>query len=300
MVGSLFIIASALAFGSYGVFSRYLENYDVFFQTYVRCLMVAAVLAIFGVVKHQFKPIARKDWGWFATVLLFTTFCIAPITYAYRFLTLGVASFLFYSSVTVFSYLFGFLFFKEKWTRIKMLSLGLSVLGMLLIFSLQTSAVLLIPALLVLFNGLASSGEVTFSKKISNSYSSTQITFLIFAVIGISHLLLSLVVGETQDSRLFTQSFPIMLLFVVASLLGMITVVEGFKRVEPSIGTILGLTEIVFSVVIGIVLFAEKMTFPVLLGGACILIAAILPNIQPLQQYLSNRHGKGHDNTLVS
>lgn len=297
MVGSLFIVASALAFGSYGVFSRYLESYDIFFQTYVRCFLVAAVLAIVGIAKNQFKPIARKDWGWLATVLLFTSFSIAPITYAYRYLTLGVAAFLYYSSVTVFSYLFGFLFFKEKWTRTKILSLGLSILGMLLIFSLQTSAVLIVPALLVLFNGLASSGEVTFSKKISNSYSSTQITFLIFAVIGISHLLLSLVVGETQDSRLFTQSLPIMLLFVVAALVGMITVVEGFKRVEPSIGAILGLTEIVFSVVIGILLFAEKMTFPVLLGGACILIAAILPNIQPLQQYFSSRHSRGHDKT---
>lgn len=297
MVGSLFIIASAVAFGSYGVFSRYLGSYDIFYQTYVRCFLVAAMLAIVGVVKHQFKPIARKDWGWFATVLLFTSFSIAPITYAYRFLTLGVASFLYYSSVTVFSYLSGFLFFKEKWTRIKMVSLGLSVVGMLLIFSFQTSAVLLVPALLVLFNGLASSGEVTFSKKISNSYSSTQITFLIFAVIGISHLLLSLVVGETQDTRLFTQSFPIMLLFVVAALFGMITVVEGFKRVEPSIGAILGLTEIVFSVVIGIVLFAEKMTLPVLLGGACILIAAILPNIQPLMQYFSSRQSKVQNKT---
>ncbi len=288
-IGTLCILASALAFGSYGVFSRYLGAYDIFFQTYVRCFLVALVLGGYGLLTHQFKKIQPKDYGWFAVVLVFTSFSIAPITYSYRFLTLGTAAFLFYSSVTVFTYLFGFLFFKEKWTPVKLISLGLSLVGMLLIFSLQLTALLLVPAVLAIFTGLATSGEVTFSKKISGMYSSTQITFLVFAVIGVSHLILSLLLGENQNIGIVSHSLPVLLLFVFAAIVGMISVVEGFKRVEPSIGAVLGLTEIVFSVVLGIVLFSESLSSGTILGGALILIAALLPNIAPLQRYWARR-----------
>lgn len=276
-------------FGSYGVFSKYLASYDIFFQTYIRCFTVTAVLWAYGMYSKKLKKIDKSDYGWFAVVFLFTSFSIAPIMYAFRFLTLGTASFLFYSSLTIFTYIFGLVFFNEKLNSVKVISLSLSLIGMLLIFSLNITPYLLLPALMALLNGLASSGEVTFSKKISEKYSSTQITMLVFGIIGVSHFILSILIGEKQDFSLVTQSLPILLAFVSVAIVGMVTVVEGFKVVEPSIGAIIGLTEIVFSAVLGMVLFQENMSIYTAIGGSLITLAASLPNIDQLRSHLLSR-----------
>lgn len=283
--GSLFLLTSALAFGSYGVFSNYLERYDIFFQTYVRSFIITGILLIYGIYAKQLKKIDKKDYRWFAVILFFTSFTIAPIVYAFRYLTLGTASFLFYSSFTISTYIFGFIFFKEKLTAIKLVSLLLSVIGMLLIFVVNISPTLLLPIGLAIFNGIASSGEVTFSKKLSGKYTSVFITMLVFAIIGLSHLIISILLQEHQDIGLVTQSLPTLLLFVIVAIIGMVTVVEGFKTVEPSIGAIIGLTEIVFSALFGIILFQEQMSLQTVLGGGLIVIAAALPNLTQLLKY---------------
>jgi len=276
--GSFFILISALMFGAYGLLSRGIEQYDVFYQTYVRCLVVALALLAFGLFRKEFKKIEKEDFKWFVVVCMFTVFSIAPIVYAFKFLTLGTASFLFYGSLTIFTYILGFVFFKEKLTRTKVLVLIFSTIGLILIFSGNFGAALLLPALMALLNGVASSGEVTFSKKISNKYSSTQISFIVFIAIAVTHFVLSLILNENQDITLITQHTPNILAFAVASIIGMITVIEGYKYVEPSVGAIIGLTEIVFSLMFGILFFNESASLLTLVGGLLIIAAAALPS----------------------
>jgi drug/metabolite transporter (DMT)-like permease len=231
------------------------------------------------VYRREFKRVARKDLGWFSVVIGFTLFTVAPIMYAFQHLELGTASFLFYASFTIFSYIFGFYFFKERLTVVKLMSLVLAFVGLSLVFSVKFSPHTLIPILLAVFNGLTSAGEVTFSKKISGVYSNTQIVFWVFFLIGVTHFVVSLMLGERQDLSLLTHSFPVLMVFVVVAIGGMFAIIEGFKNVEPSIGALIGLMEIVFSVIFGIVLFHELLNFSILLGGFLILIAAALPNI---------------------
>ncbi len=280
--GTSLILISALMYGLYGLFAKYLEHYDILFQTYVRCLFVGGILAVYGLYTHKLKRIQRADWYWFCVIFAFTSFSIAPIMYSFRFLTLGTSSFIFYASLTIFSYVFGFLFFKEKMSIVKIASLFFAIIGMFLVFSLNITYQLLFPALMAVLNGLASSGEVVFSKKISEKYSSVQITMLVFFIIAASHFLLSLYLGERQDLALVTTSLPTLLMFVFAAIIGMVAVVEGYKYVEPSIGSLIGLMEIVFSAVIGIIVFHESMTFTSALGGVCIIFAAGIPSLSKI------------------
>ncbi|MEP7103247.1 MAG: DMT family transporter [Candidatus Dojkabacteria bacterium] len=277
--GSLFVLISALMFASYGFFSRFTESYDVFFQVYVRCFFITIILVIVGLIRKDFKKIDRADLKWFITICSFTIFSVSPILYAFRFLSLGTASFLFYGSTTIFTYILGFLFFKEKLTGIKILVLIIATIGLGLIFSFNFSSAFILPALMALLNGFASSGEVTFTKKVSEKYSNIQLVTTVFAAIGITHMLLSLVLGEVQDFTLLTVKFPVILFWSLGSIAGMYTVVEGYKFLEPSIAAIVGLTEIIFSLILGIMFFSEAIEFNTLVGGILIILAAALPNI---------------------
>lgn len=280
--GSIYITISALMFALYGVFLRQLEQYDVFYQTYVKSLLIVLILLGIGTYQKSFRKIEQKDYGGYAIVVLFTVFSVAPITYAYRYLELGTASFLFYASLTIFSYLFGALFFSEKFDTIKIVSLILSLIGMILVFAVKLPQGFLLPIAMCVLNGLASSGEVVFSKLISQKYSSNQITLIIFLSIAITHLIISLILGEQQDIGLITRDLHWNLLFCAASIAGMYTVIEGFKILEPSIGAIIGLSEIVFSVVLGVLFYADKISGQILAGGILIILAAALPNLYDL------------------
>ena len=60
--------------------------------------------------------------------------------------------------------------------------------------------------------------------------------------------------------------------------------IEGFKYVEASIGGLLGLLEVVFSIVLGVLIFHEGITIRSGIGAVFVLIAASLPHIAELRQ----------------
>jgi drug/metabolite transporter (DMT)-like permease len=51
------------------------------------------------------------------------------------------------------------------------------------------------------------------------------------------------------------------------------------SQVESGTGGLLGLLEIVFSILFGILLFEERLTWRVTVGGILIIIAAALPHL---------------------
>jgi len=59
-------------------------------------------------------------------------------------------------------------------------------------------------------------------------------------------------------------------------------IIEGLKHVEAGIGGLLGLLEIVFSIIFGILIFGEDLSSHVLFGSLFIIFAAALPHIKDM------------------
>lgn len=281
--GSLLILFASFCFGSYGVFAKALAPYDLFYQTYVRCFIIVAILLVVGAFTKQLRPIAKKDYKAWATILFATIFTITPITIAFRNLPLGTVSFLFYSSFTIFTYIFGKVFFKERITVVKLTSALMAFVGLLFVFSVNLSGLLLFPVLMAILNGLASSAEAVSSKNLSDKYSSLQVTMLVFLAIGVTHLALSLLLGENQNAALFTVSGWVITLFSTVAILGVVALYAGYRELDPSIGALVGLMEIVFSVLFGMFFFQEVLNKSTLIGGIIIIFAAALPNLYALK-----------------
>ena len=282
--GSFLILFASLCFGSYGVFAKYLAQYGLFYQTYVRCFIIVIILVVVGLLTRQIKLIKREDYKSWLPILVFTIFTITPITIAFRNLPLGTVSFLFYSSFTVFTYIFGRVFFKERITQVKIVSAVMALIGLLLIFTVNLYGLLLFPMAMAILNGLASSGEAVFSKNVSSKYSTLQVTLMVFLAIGVTHMGLSLLLGESQDPTLFTSSGGIILLFSTVAIMGVIALYAGYRELDPSVGALVGLTVIIFSVLFGIAIFQETLSVNTLFGGVLIIAAAALPNLAALQK----------------
>jgi len=274
------ILVSALCFGSYGVWSRLLgQSFGVFYQGWVRSAVILAFLLPITLLSRSFKPIRKSDRKWFLITMLFTVFSQAPLYFAFNHLPLGTATFIFYGFFLITSYVIGWLFLSEKITPVKIISFFLSFAGLLLTFGLSLAFFSIGAMLLAALNGIASGGEVATSKKSTERYSSLQLTVYSWILILCTHLPISLLARETQLMPAFNLEWFAMLAYALTGLGGFWLVIEGFRHVDASIGGLIGLLEIIFSLLFGVMLFDDQITISVLLGGLIIILAAVLPDI---------------------
>lgn len=279
--GVVYVIISTLMFGSYGVWSRLLgeRGFGIFYQGWVRALLMIFVLLPILIKRKEVVVIARKDWKWLATFLIFTSATQVPLYYAFNHMDIGTTSLLFFVTMLITMYLVGVLFLNERITTIKGVAFLLACLGLYVIFSFSLAQFTLLAALAAVLNGVASGGEVSFSKKLSGKYSPIYLVVLSQFIIAITHFPLSRMFQEVQYAPGLSMSWLYMVGYALAGVLGFGLLIAGLKHLEASVGGLLGLLEIVFSVIFGILLFSELLTTRIALGGLIIILAAALPHL---------------------
>lgn len=279
-LGYLMIFLSAIGFGSYGVWSKFIgEDFGIFYQGWVRSAIVLAILIPIALATKNFKPVTKADLKWVLAPVLFGVATQAPLYYAFINMDIGTATLVFYSMYVITSYVIGKMFLGEKITGVKSISLLLAFVGLFLVFGISLQYFTFLALFMAAINGIASGGEVATTKKTTHKFSSLQIGIYVWAGILITHLPLSLIFGETQIIPQFNFVWFSMLAFALVGLAAFWLVIEGFKYVDASIGGLIGLFEIIAGIAFGVMLFGESVTGITLLGGCIILLSAMLPDL---------------------
>ncbi len=269
------ILLASLMFGSYGVFSRLLgDSFAVFYQGWTRGLIITLILLPLLLYRKELIAIKKEDRSWLIIFLLFTSATQAPIFYAFNHMDIGTATLLFFVSMLLTMYLAGFLFLKEKFSTVKVISFCLAAIGLYITFSFSLAFFSLLAILAALLNGLASGGELSFSKKLSGDYSPLYLSWLGWAIIFVTNGAISFILKEPQLLPSFTIAWGYQLAYAVAGMAGFWAMITGLKYIESSIGGLLGLLEVVFSIALGTMIFHEGLTTRVVVGGILILAAA--------------------------
>lgn len=260
------------------------DSFGEFSQAWTRALLLLVVLIPFGVVSRSFRKIKRAHIGWIVFISLAGALNQAPYYIGFQHLPIGTATLLFYAMLTIGAFIFGKVLFHEHLTTIKLISLGLAIAGLAIIYQFTLSAAQLLPAVSTMAAGLMGAAAVVGSKKTSSIYSETQLLTSIFAAMFVCNLLLSVFLSESVPPMQPLQPWLAQLGYATAMLLANAAVIAGFKYVEPSIGGLLGLLEIVLAAILGVLLLGETVTPQLVLGSVVLLIAAGLPDLQRLFQ----------------
>lgn len=278
--GYIMIFISAIGFGSYGVWSKFIgEDFGIFYQGWVRSALVLLFLIPIAYFTKSFKPVKKTDLKWILIPVLFGVATQAPLYYAFINMDIGTATLIFYSMYVITSYVVGKIFLKEKITIPKIISLFLAFLGLFLIFGISLSIFSFLALLMAGVNGIASGGEVATTKKTTEKFSSLQIGIYVWAGILITHLPLSLLFGEKQIVPELNLVWLSMCAFALAGLISFWLVIEGYKYVDASIGGLIGLFEIIAGIGFGFIIFHEELTLLTYLGGGIIILSAMLPDL---------------------
>lgn len=180
------------------------------------------------------------------------------------------------------SLIIGIIFFREKFTGEKLLSLSLTVLGLLfLTYPLSLTTVnmgILLGLLAGCFEGIANA----FRKQIAGK----KDRFVLAGYQSIGGIIVSggllLIAGQTTFPALSAATIIVTLLFGLILMSVMVLLLVGFKNFDLNLGTIVLSSELVFSLIFGILFFSEYPKTAEIIGGSCILAAISIPSLKLL------------------
>ena len=275
-IGTALIILAGCFWGSMGIFVRKLGTYgfSAIQIVSIRITLAALIFSLVLLVKDRsgFK-ISPKDIPLFlglgfGSILFFTICYFTAIT----MMPLSTAAILLYTS-PVWIMLMSIFFFHEKLDRRKLIALALAFAGCVLVSGISGEGMTVTGLLIGLGSGIGYGlysilGKVALRKY--SSYTVTTYTF-IFAAVG------SWIISRSADmmgkfSRVPDLGFLIFFCFLTALITAVIPFLSytlGLESVEASKAGIIATIEPMVATLIGILVFAEKLT---IMSGAGILL----------------------------
>lgn len=284
MLGTGYILISALFYGSYGIWSRLMVGtFGEFSQAWTRGLLLLVVVLLLNWKIKFIKKIENNDWKWFITIALAGGLNQAPYFLGFEYLTIGTATLLFYASLVVGGYVLGKIFFNEQMTWVKIISLIIAILGMVMIYGFSLAPNQIFPASMTVIAGLLGASTVILPKKLIGNYHELQIMLGYFICQVLFNYPMAMIMGDALPVLQFSTPWLGQLGYAVSMLLANMAVIKGFEYMEPSVGSLIGLAEILFGVMFGILIFGESIGLGMIVGGICIILAAALPNLMEMR-----------------
>jgi drug/metabolite transporter (DMT)-like permease len=276
-VGASLVVLSSVFYASYGVWTTLMGDFfGSFTASALRCLLVLGGLVVIAMVRRELQKIHwQRDRKWLATMVISSVFVSAPLYYAVLNAGIGISLAVAYVGIVIGMFIFGWLFNNERFTKNKLVATILGILGLAMVFSpsFKTGGWFALAAAFAA--GLATAVNMVTTKKIP--YNSSQSAILVWASGVIANVPLVFLLSEPLPTSGWHIQWIYLLLFAAASLVASWTFIKGLKLIEAGAAGILGLLEVVFGVVFGVVFFREEPSWVVLAGIASILAAAAIP-----------------------
>lgn len=282
---SLFI--SAVAFGSFGIWIRFLNKEMSVYQQIVLRNGFAFIIAVLVVL--FFKQFRNIEWKKVKKLNLFLyTFLIPLSVIAYNVsivnTKIALATFAFYLGTILTGWIAGLLFYQEKLNAGKWLSLLLVLTGLALFVYPFTSSSLNLGFIAGVVSGILDGSANAFRKDLAGKVNK-YILVLLTAIGGV--FVSGLMMFYFHQELNYLGSMSVTTWFIGAFFGSLLVILNyllliGFQNFDLSLGSVILSLELLFALIFGIIFFKEFPTTKELLGGLLILLANIIPNIKIL------------------
>lgn len=271
---------AALLYGLYGVISKMVGiDFGVFFLGWSRGVIIGLVVLIIFFVRRHWIKLQTGDYKWFASMSTAGVISFLTIFVAFNYIPIGTALFVFFSSLIIASYVIGYWLFREQLTVSKLVLLGLSLAGLILLFYGRLDGDNWQFLALACISGISGAIWNVFSKKVSVVYPLSEI-ILIDAIMAIIICLpLSLVFREPVSFFNFFTELPTIGLFAFITIGANAMTFTGFKNLPAQIASIIMLLELVYGVIFGWLFFKEILSPLEMAGGILIILAVVLSSL---------------------
>ena len=253
------------------------NSFGPYSQAVIKGAIVTALLYVLGKPREWEKIHWHRDRYWLIGYLFTGLLSSAPIYYATNKLGIGLSTVIFYASIMLSMFFFGWLFTDEMYTRMKCVATCIALLGLYLIFRPAAHSFSIFPIIAAIVSGFVAGLNINISRNIR--YNSAQSAFLAWSTGVIVNIPIVLIFHEKIPASLFDIHWLYLLIFAVASLLSSWAVITGVKRIDAGLAGLLGILEIIFGFAFGIIFFHERPAAMAYVGAICVIAAAAIPYI---------------------
>lgn len=273
-------IISAIAFGTIPLFSMPVIKEGMNSLSLLVYRFAFGCLVILGVLLFNKRSISISKGDAlriFSLSLLYTVSAIALLE-GYLYISSGVATTLLFS-YPVWTALIMALFFKERLKIGGILSIGLALVGVVLLSGILSDASLTSykGVLFELLSGLMYAiYMVVFPVMKIRHMSSLKLTFYIFFFTMVNIWVYSLFTSSGLEAiPSFTSGINLALLGLVPTAISNITLIMALKKISSTMTAVLGAFEPVTAMLVGVLVFNEPFTSSIALGLVLILFSVI-------------------------
>lgn len=277
--GILFAILASVAFGLMPVFAKfaYLNGSNPNTVLFFRFAIASLVLLVYLVCKKVSIKVTKKQFLLlFATGFIGYTITTQTLFMSYNYLGVGLATtlhFIYPAFVCILEYIF----LRQKMSKNKLLSLIFAGIGVYALIAFEDNTLSALGLFLAVFSGVSYGINIIMLamkqiRDIDNRVTTMYITF--GAATGM--LIYSLIDGSLVTKITMNLGVSYILIAVVSTILSMILLLKGIEIIGASSTSILGTFEPIVSIIMGIMLFGEELTFALIIGTILILISTII------------------------
>lgn len=242
--------------------------------SFYRFLLASIVMAILIKIRQQDIKINRKDIPALCLLGLFYFISATFLFWGYSFMAAGIATTLHFT-YPVFVTLLMLLFFREKASPITLFDIFLAICGVArLSISEGDNQITLAGIFLVLISAIGYALYiVTVNKSGIRQLPGWKITFYVFIINTFLFMFKAMVGSGIQPIPDIPGSINLLLLAVIPTVVSNITLIKAVQAIGGTLTSVLGATEPVTAVLVGVLIFHEPFTLDIGLGIFLIIVA---------------------------
>lgn len=277
--GIIYALLSSTAFGFMPIFAKVAYNHgsNCFSVLTFRFLIAALILFVYFIIKKIDFKINKKQ--------LKEVFLIGSIGYtstgiglflSYKYISVGLATtmhFVYPAAVILMSYIL----YKDSFTKNKVLALIFSLAGVYVLAGKAGQGINPIGVSLAILSGLTYAAcIIAMNKEEIKELDNTVVVFYFSLFSGITLLIFSLLTKNFVVTFDLYANVSILGISVISTIAATVLFIKALKIIGASSTSILATCEPIVSIIMGILLFKEKLTSAIIIGTILILLSVII------------------------
>ncbi|MGE5633545.1 MAG: DMT family transporter [Caulobacteraceae bacterium] len=277
--GIIYAVSSAVAFGFIPVFAKFAYSGGAgtatvaFLRFFLASLMLLGILLVRKVeLRFNKRQLARLVY---ISVIGYTATCLTLFS-SYKFIAIGLSTTLHFTypvAVAILSYFI----FKERMDSIKIVSIVLSIGGVYILAGSKGSSIDIRGVILALISGLFYSiYTIEIGREDIKAMDSMLLTFYVSLFSSAAIFIYGAAVG---DLSFRIKPYSILAIFgiaVVCTVFALLAYSSAVKIIGSSDTAILSTFEPVTGVILGILIFAERLNMVTAAGSTLIIVSVLL------------------------
>ena len=279
VLGIIYAVSSAISFGFVPVFAVIAYNAGtnavtvLFFRFLIASLILAGILRCRKIeLKVDKKLLGRLAYigivGYAATTI--------TVFLSYNYIPIGLAMTLHFIYPAVVAVL-SFFIFKEKMPALKIIALAISIIGVYILAGDTGSSVDLKGVALALASGiLYSLYTIEIGKEKLMAMDGLLITFYVSLFSAVSFFIFGAATRNFMISMQLPAVLGILCLALICTVFGILAYNKSIQMIGPTYAAIFSTSAPITSVIMGIILFSEKLSMTSAIGSIMVIASVLL------------------------